>query len=114
MNVVLIGYRGTGKTELFDRPIRRYENRLYRYLCRYLDDAALAEDVFQQTFLQVHLKCDQFEEGRSVRPWVYAIATNQAVDAIRRRWPHYSVDESRCERVQMSNVAGYSSVPISV
>jgi cytochrome P450 len=34
-----------------------------------------------------------------------------AIDEIRRRWPDYSVDESRCERVQMSNVAGYSSVP---
>jgi cytochrome P450 len=34
-----------------------------------------------------------------------------AIDELRVRWPHYSVDESRCERVHMSNVAGYSSVP---
>jgi cytochrome P450 len=37
-----------------------------------------------------------------------------AIDEIRIRWPDYSIDESRCERVQMSNVAGYSSVPMSV
>ncbi|MEQ8841858.1 MAG: cytochrome P450 [Acidimicrobiales bacterium] len=36
-----------------------------------------------------------------------------AIDEIRRRWPNYSIDEARCERVQMSNVAGYRSVPFS-
>ena len=36
-----------------------------------------------------------------------------AVDEIRKRWPDYSIDESRCERVQMSNVAGFSRVPFA-
>ena len=36
-----------------------------------------------------------------------------AIDEIRTRWPDYTIDESRCERVQMSNVAGYSSVPFA-
>ena len=35
-----------------------------------------------------------------------------AIDELRVRWPNYRVDESRCERVHMSNVAGYSSVPL--
>jgi len=35
-----------------------------------------------------------------------------AFDEIANRWPEYAVDESRCERVNMSNVAGYSSVPV--
>ena len=37
--------------------------------------------------------------------------TAVAIDEIRRRWPDFTVDEDRCERVQMSNVAGYSRVP---
>ncbi|MFT5204125.1 MAG: cytochrome P450 [Candidatus Aldehydirespiratoraceae bacterium] len=36
-----------------------------------------------------------------------------AIDEIRQRWPNYTIDEDRCERVQMSNVAGYSSVPMA-
>jgi RNA polymerase sigma-70 factor (ECF subfamily) len=48
----------------------------------------MAEDAFQTTFLQVHLKCDQFEQGRKMRPWLYAIATNQAIDAQRRNRRH--------------------------
>ena len=37
-----------------------------------------------------------------------------AIEEIARRWPTYEVDEPGLRRVQMSNVAGYSSVPITV
>ena len=77
-------YRQTGKRELFAELVYRYERELYNYLRRYLNDAELAEDAFQATFLQVHLKCDQFDEGRRFRPWLYAVATNQAIDARRK------------------------------
>lgn len=51
----------------------------------------MAEDVFQATFLQVHLKRENFEEGRRFRPWLYTIATNQAIDAQRRNRRHRMV-----------------------
>jgi cytochrome P450 len=35
-----------------------------------------------------------------------------AIGALARRWPQLTVDEAGCERVQMSNVAGYSRVPV--
>jgi len=35
-----------------------------------------------------------------------------AIEALARRWPRLVVDEAGCERVQMSNVAGYSRVPV--
>jgi cytochrome P450 len=35
-----------------------------------------------------------------------------AIEELARRWPEYTVDEARCRRVHMSNVAGYSSVPL--
>jgi RNA polymerase sigma-70 factor (ECF subfamily) len=75
----------------FEALVRRYERELYGYLRRYLNDDALAEDVFQNTFLQVYLKRRQFEEGRPVRPWLYTIATRQAIDALRRHGRHQAV-----------------------
>ena len=51
----------------------------------------MAEDVFQASFLQVHLKSHLFEEGRRFKPWLYTIATNQAIDAIRRSGKHRAV-----------------------
>ncbi|MCS7021929.1 MAG: sigma-70 family RNA polymerase sigma factor [Gemmataceae bacterium] len=74
-----------GEHAALDLLVRRYERELYGYLCRYLNDEELAEDVFQNTFLQVFLKIEQYEAGRAARPWLYAIATNQAIDALRRQ-----------------------------
>jgi RNA polymerase sigma-70 factor (ECF subfamily) len=88
-------YREEGRAALFNELVRRYEAELFRYLARYLGDQTAAEDVFQNTFLQVHLKRELFENGRPFRPWLYAIATHQAVDALRKagRHPTVSLDQ---------------------
>jgi RNA polymerase sigma-70 factor (ECF subfamily) len=88
---LLLSYRETGDRDRFAQLLRRYEGELYSYLRRYLGDAEMAEDAFQAAFLQVHLKCDQFEAGRKFRPWLYTIATNQAIDAQRRNRRHRMV-----------------------
>ncbi|MCO6457188.1 MAG: RNA polymerase sigma factor [Pirellulaceae bacterium] len=88
---ILLRYRRTGNRELFAQLVQRYERELYNYLRRYLGNAETAEDAFQATFLQVHLKREQFEEGRRFRPWLYTIATNQAIDAQRRNKRHRMV-----------------------
>jgi RNA polymerase sigma-70 factor, ECF subfamily len=80
-----------GQREIFAVLVRRYEREMYGYLRRYLGDGTLAEDVFQNTFLQVYLKIASYEPGRPVRPWLYTIATNQAIDAMRRNGRHQAV-----------------------
>ena len=85
---LLTAYRRDGDAEAFSELVRRYERELYNYLRRYLGDATAAEDAFQATFLQVHLKCDQFAAERRFRPWLYTIATHQAIDAQRRNRRH--------------------------
>ncbi len=84
-------YSQAGEAEAFEQLIRRYETELYRYLHRLLGDPTAAEDVFQSTFLQLHAKCHQYDPGRRVRPWLYRIATNQAIDYQRRHRRHRTV-----------------------
>ncbi len=88
-------YRDDGTEFDFNELVHRYERELYRYLVRYIGDSTLAEDVFQNTFLQVHLKRGLYENGRPFRPWLYAIATHQAVDSLRKvgRHPTISLDQ---------------------
>jgi RNA polymerase sigma-70 factor (ECF subfamily) len=92
---LLLGYRESGDSRLFSELVHRYERELYSYLRRYLGDAEMAEDAFQAAFLQVHLKCQHYEAGRAVRPWLYTIATNQAIDAQRRSRRHRMVSLDR-------------------
>lgn len=92
---LLAAYRESAARPAFTELVHRYERELYNYLRRYLGDAVMAEDAFQGTFLQLHLKCDQFEPGKKVRPWLYTIATNQAIDAKRRNKRHRLVSLDR-------------------
>lgn len=73
-----------GDRRAFTELLGRYERELYGYLRRYLGRDDLAADVFQNTFLAVFAKARQYEPGRPARPWLYAIATNAAIDAQRR------------------------------
>ncbi|MGY8771266.1 MAG: RNA polymerase sigma factor [Pirellulales bacterium] len=103
---LLIGYRQSGDRDLFTQLVERYERELFNYLRRYLNDTEMAEDVFQSAFLQVHLKCESFEEGRRFRPWLYTIATNQAIDAQRRNKRHKLVSLDRGGSSQDSDDIG--------
>jgi RNA polymerase sigma-70 factor, ECF subfamily len=75
-----------GRREVFGELVRRYEREIYGFLRRYLGrEEHLAEDVFQNTFFAVFRKIDQYQPGRAAKPWLYTIASNQAIDALRRR-----------------------------
>jgi RNA polymerase sigma-70 factor (ECF subfamily) len=93
---LLVAYRDCGDRAAFEELVGRYERELYNYLWNYLGDAQMAEDVFQMTFLQVHTKCRQFDSQRRVRPWLYAVATHQAIDAQRRNRRHRATSLSQC------------------
>lgn len=74
--------------------IRRHRDELFGYLVRFTGSRALAEDVFQETFLQIHISAASFDVDRRLKPWLYTIATNKARDARRwlRRRPSVSLD----------------------
>ncbi|NNE00263.1 MAG: RNA polymerase sigma factor [Pirellulaceae bacterium] len=92
---LIIQYRQSGQRGLYEVLINRYEREIYSYLRRYIGNSEMAEDAFQGTFLQVHLKCQQFDATRRFRPWLYAIATNQAIDVQRRNKRHRMVSLDR-------------------
>ena len=85
---IVSAYLETRNSQDFERLVKRYERELYTFLRRFLCDVQQAEDVFQATFLRVHLRIDQFEKGRRFRPWLYAIASNKAIDYMRRNRRH--------------------------
>ena len=58
---------------------------IYRYVCRLIRKRAEAEDLTQETFLRLY---DSLQKGHAmgnVRPWLYRVAHNLAIDWLRRR-----------------------------
>jgi RNA polymerase sigma-70 factor (ECF subfamily) len=86
---LLLRYRDVADVEAFETLVHRYERPIYLYLLRYLRSPALAEEVFQATFLRVHEKCHLFTADRPARPWLYSLATHLAIDALRKEGRHH-------------------------
>lgn len=94
---LLLIYRDRADELAFNELVHRFEREIFNYLYRYLRNRELAEEAFQATFLRLHEKCHLYEPGRQVRPWLYSIATSQAIDLLRREGRHtnVSLDEQR-------------------
>ncbi len=58
--------------------------RLYRFALRWTRSRSAAEDVVQQTLLQIHRARHRFVRGAAVIPWAYAIARRLLIDLGRR------------------------------
>jgi RNA polymerase sigma-70 factor (ECF subfamily) len=74
-----------GRSECFELLVRRYAQELMNCVYRLVGSSAAAEDVVQETFLQLHLSADRFDTTRKLRPWMFTIAVNKARDALRTR-----------------------------
>jgi RNA polymerase sigma-70 factor (ECF subfamily) len=82
-----------GDPDAFDALLNRYQNRLFRYLLRFTGNSAVAEDLFQQTWLRVLTKIHRYDERRPFEPWLFSVARNLAIDHLRKVSPE-SLDET--------------------
>lgn len=83
-----------GKSENFELLVRRHSGELYRFLARFAGSASAAEDLVQETFLQVYLSGESFDRTRRFKPWLFTIAANKARDMLRSkgRRPEVPID----------------------
>ncbi len=83
-----------GKTDAFEELVRRHHDDLMRFLIRLVGNRALAEDAFQEAFLQIHLSADTFDTSRRFKPWLFTIAANKGRDALRKTVRRRTLDLS--------------------
>lgn len=63
----------------------RYQQRLYRFLLRMVQEPAAAEDLFQQTWIRVMQKIGGYDLRKSFDSWLFAVARNLAIDHLRKK-----------------------------
>ncbi|HEX3433949.1 MAG TPA: sigma-70 family RNA polymerase sigma factor [Solirubrobacteraceae bacterium] len=79
----LAGLAGEGHERAFEALVQRYRRPLLRYCTRMRLSDARAEDVLQQAFLQAWMAFARGADVRDVRPWLYRIVHNVAVNSLR-------------------------------
>src|SRR5439155_22989338 len=78
--------KGTAAPSSADRLVELYATYgavVYARCRQVLGEAAAAEDITQDTFLRVHRHIDALPEADAVLPWLYRIATNLCLNALR-------------------------------
>lgn len=59
--------------------------RLHRYCSRMTGSALDGEDVVQDALFEAYRKLDQYDDSRSLSPWLFRIAHNRCIDFLRRQ-----------------------------
>ncbi len=77
---------------LLDELIVRYQHRLLRYLLYLTGNRETAEDLFQEVWMRVLVRGDQFNGKARFETWLFTIARNLVIDQRRKRTMH-SLDE---------------------
>jgi RNA polymerase sigma factor (sigma-70 family) len=75
-----------GEESCFEQLIHRHKNKVFAYINLYIRDQALAEDIFQDTFLKViqSVKAGKYADNGKFLSWVMRIAHNLIIDNFRR------------------------------
>lgn len=75
-----------GEESCFDQLIQRHKNKVYAYISMYIRDQALAEDLFQDTFVKViqSVRSGRYQDNGKFISWVMRIAHNLIIDHFRR------------------------------
>ena len=74
-----------GDAESFELLLRRHRTPLINYFSRMVRDRSLAEDLAQEAFLRVYQARQRYQPEARFTTWLYRIATNLALNAIRDR-----------------------------
>jgi RNA polymerase sigma-70 factor, ECF subfamily len=69
----------------FDQLFEEFSQPIFTYVLRMVGDHDRAEDITQDTFIKAYRKLDTLTDATSIRSWIYRIATNTAIDEMRRR-----------------------------
>ena len=104
---VLISDYLNGNNAAFERLLTRYKNRVYGFVYAKVNNASLADDIFQDTFIKVvkTLQAGNYKEEGRFLSWVLRIAHNLIVDHYRKsnRMPKY--ESSREEFDVVANLS---------
>lgn len=89
-----------GEEKAFEALLMRHKDKIYRFIYMKVRDTALAQDIFQDTFIKVvnTLKAGNYNEEGKFLPWAMRIAHNLVIDFFRKNNKVRMISESSSAR----------------
>lgn len=85
---LVLAVRETQDSDALAALQERYGRRVFHFVRGLLRDGALAQEVAQEVFEKVFLKAHLYSPGTNFRAWLFEVARNQALSALRSRRRH--------------------------
>jgi RNA polymerase sigma-70 factor (ECF subfamily) len=104
----LLASVSAGDLEAFAELYRLYEKRIFQYVCTFLRDPAVAEEVVSDTMLAVWQAAGHFAHTSRISTWIFGIARHKALDAVRR----YVRKQHEVELDHAADLAQHDADPI--
>ena len=74
-----------GNTAAFEELMKRYQQPVFTIIYRMIGKYQDSEDIAQDVFLTVYQKLYQFDQTKNFSPWLYRIAVNTCITAMRKK-----------------------------
>ena len=81
-----------------------YKERLYWHIRKIVIEHDDADDVLQNTFIKVFQNINGFKGNSSIYTWMYKIATNEALNLIKKKSKHYGVSNEEWIETKVSRL----------
>jgi RNA polymerase sigma-70 factor (ECF subfamily) len=79
--------------EVYSVIVERYQAKLIRYINSIVHDEAKASDIIQETFIKAFINLRSFDNNKKFSSWIYRIAHNEAINAIKKNRKEVSFEE---------------------
>lgn len=74
-----------GDVSAFEEIVNRYKKSVFAVVYRMIGQYQEAEDISQETFINVYEKMYQFDSNKKLSPWIHRIAVNTSISALRKK-----------------------------
>ena len=88
----------------FAKLLKDYKERLYWHIRKIVIEHDDADDVLQNTFLKIFQNINGFNENSTIYTWMYKIATNEALNLIKKKSKHYGISNEEWIEIKVSKL----------
>lgn len=82
---IIVGCVQAGDRQAFGLLMERYEEKITRYVRRFLSVSQDVEDVVQEVFIKAYTNIQSLDLSRRFSPWIYRIAHNECVNVLKKK-----------------------------
>lgn len=87
----LINLIALGDANAFKDLYNQYADKVYNTALSYAKNVPDAEEITQDVFVKIHNNASKFKGKSSLSTWIYRIAINTSLDAIKKKKNHFSL-----------------------